>query len=86
MQIVPARGRLVCTKLAICCEPITTGMNGAFIYYVQPGHTMCLGDNSAQSSDSRTWGTVPDRLMLGKAVFVFWPFYASQTKNRAVTR
>lgn len=46
---------------------------GADIYYVQPGHTMCLGDNSAQSSDSRTWGTVPDRLMLGKAVFVFFP-------------
>jgi signal peptidase I len=42
-------------------------------YYVQPGHYMCLGDNSAQSSDSRTWGVVPERLMLGKAVFVFWP-------------
>ena len=28
MQIVPASGRLVCTKLAICCDPITTGMNG----------------------------------------------------------
>jgi len=47
----------------------------AFIYYVQPGHYLCLGDNSAQSSDSRTWGVVPDRLMLGKAVFVFWPAY-----------
>lgn len=54
----------------------------AFIYYVQPGHYLCLGDNSAQSSDSRTWGTVPERLMLGKAVFVFWPFYFSQSKNR----
>ena len=45
----------------------------ADIYYVQPGHFLCLGDNSAQSSDSRKWGTVPERLMLGKAVFVFWP-------------
>jgi len=43
------------------------------IFYVQPGHYMCLGDNSAQSSDSRRWGTVPERLLLGKAVFVFWP-------------
>ena len=60
----------------------TPGMNGAFLYYVQPGHTLCLGDNSAQSSDSRTWGTVPERLMLGKAVFVFWPFYFSADKNR----
>lgn len=42
-------------------------------YYVQPGHYLCLGDNSAQSSDSRRWGTVPQRLMLGKAVFVFFP-------------
>ena len=46
---------------------------GADIYYVQPGHYLCLGDNSAQSSDSRSWGTVPERLMLGKAVFVFYP-------------
>ena len=46
---------------------------GADIFYVQPGHYLCLGDNSAQSSDSRKWGVVPDRLMLGKAVFVFWP-------------
>jgi len=53
-----------------------------FIWYVQPGHYMCLGDNSAQSSDSRTWGTVPERLMLGKAVFVFWPFWFDRNKNR----
>jgi signal peptidase I len=46
---------------------------GADIMYVQPGHYLCLGDNSASSSDSREWGLVPDRLMLGKAVFVFWP-------------
>jgi signal peptidase I len=45
----------------------------ADIYYVHPGHYMCLGDNSAQSSDSRRWGLVPERLMLGKAVFVFYP-------------
>jgi signal peptidase I len=45
----------------------------ADIFYVQPGHYLCLGDNSAQSSDSRVWGVVPERLMLGKAVFVFWP-------------
>lgn len=45
------------------------------IYYVQPGHYLCLGDNSTSSSDSREWGTVPERLMLGKAVFVFWPAY-----------
>ncbi len=45
----------------------------ADLYYVQPGHYLCLGDNSAHSSDSRSWGVVPERLMLGKAVFVFFP-------------
>jgi signal peptidase I len=43
------------------------------VYYVQPDHYLCLGDNSASSSDSRSWGLVPARLMLGKAVFVFFP-------------
>lgn len=47
----------------------------AELYYVQPGHYFCLGDNSAQSSDSRTWGLVPERLLLGKAVFVFYPVW-----------
>lgn len=42
-------------------------------YFVQPGHYLCLGDNSGFSSDSRKWGVVPERLMLGKAFFVFFP-------------
>jgi signal peptidase I len=33
-----------------------------------------MGDNSTQSSDSRDWGTVPERSMLGRAVFTFWPY------------
>lgn len=42
--------------------------------YVQPGHYLCLGDNSPSSSDSREWGLVPERLMLGRALMVYWPF------------
>lgn len=42
--------------------------------YVQPGHYLCLGDNSEQSSDSREWGLVPARLMLGRALVVYYPF------------
>jgi hypothetical protein len=41
--------------------------------YVQPGHYLCLGDNSSHSADSRTWGLVPERLMLGRALVVYWP-------------
>ena len=41
--------------------------------YVQPGHYLCLGDNSQASSDSRAWGVVPQRLMLGRALVVYFP-------------
>ncbi len=56
--------------------PVSSGFRVAEIadaFYVQPGHYLCFGDNSAQSSDSRVWGSVPERLMLGKASFVFFP-------------
>ena len=42
--------------------------------YVQPNHYFCLGDNSTASSDSRSWGMVPERLLLGKAMLVYYPF------------
>jgi len=42
--------------------------------YVQPGHYLCFGDNSPASSDGRTWGLVPKRLLLGRALFVYYPF------------
>ncbi|AMV26162.1 signal peptidase I [Gemmata sp. SH-PL17] len=54
-------------------QSLPSDFNEADIFYVQPGHYFCMGDNSAHSSDSREWGVVPDRLMLGKAVFVFFP-------------
>jgi signal peptidase I len=41
--------------------------------YVQPGHYLCLGDNSLESSDSRWWGLVPERLLLGRALLVYYP-------------
>jgi signal peptidase I len=33
-----------------------------------------LGDNSLASQDSRYWGQVPQRLLLGKAIWVYWPY------------
>lgn len=42
-------------------------------FYCPPKHYLVLGDNSAHSADSRAWGTVPDRLLLGRACFVFLP-------------
>jgi signal peptidase I len=33
-----------------------------------------LGDNSYNSSDSRYWGVVPERNVIGRGFFVYWPF------------
>ena len=35
---------------------------------------IALGDNSDNSLDSRSWGFVPDRSVIGKAVFIYYPF------------
>jgi signal peptidase I len=42
--------------------------------YVQPDHYLCLGDNSSSSQDGRDFGSVPNRLLQGRALFVYWPF------------
>ena len=50
--------------------------------YVQKGHYLALGDNSSQSSDSRYWGLVPERLLLGRALAVYFPFWPFSDPTR----
>ncbi len=38
-----------------------------------PEEYIALGDNSANSSDSRVWGTVPRDNLIGRAMFVYLP-------------
>jgi signal peptidase I len=33
-----------------------------------------LGDNSYNSWDSRGWGTVPEKALMGRALVIYWPF------------
>lgn len=40
---------------------------------VPPDSYFVLGDNSAQSSDSRNWGFVPKSYLIGRAFLVWWP-------------
>jgi signal peptidase I len=39
-----------------------------------PKSYMAMGDNSYNSFDSRNWGPVPERNLVGPALFVYWPF------------
>jgi len=48
------------------------GKMGAVIK-VPPDEYFALGDNSASSRDSRYWGFVPKKNLIGKALVIYWP-------------
>ena len=43
------------------------------VYTNGPDSYMVFGDNTCNSSDSRTWGTFPAKNIIGKSFFVYWP-------------
>jgi signal peptidase I len=40
---------------------------------IPPGHFFMMGDNRGQSADSREWGPVPKKWIIGHAFFTYWP-------------
>ena len=43
-------------------------------FTVPPESYFALGDNSYNSSDSRVWGRVPAENVVGRGLYVYWPF------------
>ncbi|MBI3331107.1 MAG: signal peptidase I [Candidatus Omnitrophica bacterium] len=73
-------------RLVIDGRPVEEGVFGAARYanqgvYGAEGEVVTvpedsffvLGDNSRSSHDSRFWGFVPKRLLIGRALCIFWP-------------
>ena len=64
------------------------GAQGGYRGYTSKGHLsdpskifavprqtyFAMGDNSENSFDSRYWGPVPERNLVGRGLFVYWPF------------
>ena len=59
----------------VLSEPYLTSHRSIQGEWVVPeGSYFVMGDNRAQSSDSRSWGTLERSFIIGKAWLSYWPF------------
>jgi signal peptidase I len=41
---------------------------------IPPDRYMAMGDNSASSLDSRYWGSIPAKDVVGRPLLIYYPF------------
>ena len=53
--------------------PVTRENGGVYPLTVDDDKLFVLGDNRGRSNDSRTWGQLPARNVVGRVWFGYWP-------------
>jgi signal peptidase I len=75
--VAPARGDLVAFRAPIRARSACGLPPGAVlikrITRIVHGRYFLQGDNRSASCDSRVWGTVPRRNLIGRVVATYWP-------------
>lgn len=73
MSLGLATGQLAMKPTLVKELPARSGYPfNAFYAQVEKGHFYMMGDNRDNSNDSRFWGSVPYRLIIGKPWFVYF--------------
>jgi signal peptidase I len=66
-------GRLITPPTITARYYYNAGYYGTEEVFITSGDFFVLGDNSANSKDSRYWGFVPRKNLIGQAFFRYWP-------------
>jgi len=75
----PVGGSSVLRQIYYYNKPATLYGEEGIVIRVPEDSYFVLGDNSASSRDSRYWGFVPKKYLVGKAFVVYWPLNRMRT-------
>lgn len=60
-------------KFDACTPTVGQACNKPMPITVPPDHYFMMGDNRGASDDSRFWGPIPRKWIIGKAFATYWP-------------
>jgi len=73
-KIVVKKGNVYINNVKISEPYIKEKPIYVLVKKIPENHYFLLGDNRNDSEDSSEWGPVPEELIMGKVVCLYWPF------------